>query len=60
MPWENWHVGMRSDITRTLDVGSYPTYILVDEHGEILARAQQLPDEFVARIEEAVGRSPEP
>ncbi len=59
MPWENWHVGMRSDITRTLDVGSYPTYILVDEHGEILARAQQLPDEFVALIEEAVERSPE-
>ena len=54
MPWSNWHVGMRSDITRTLDVGSYPTYILIDEQGEILERTNHLPEEFVALVEETV------
>ena len=59
MPWSSWHVGMRSDITRTLDVGSYPTYILIDEHGEILARMNHLPDQFVTLVEETVGGGPE-
>lgn len=59
MPWANWHVGMRSEITRTLSIGSYPTYILIDEHGEILDRTNHLPDDFVTLIEEAVGRSPD-
>ncbi len=59
MPWSSWHVGMRSDITRTLHVGSYPTYILIDEQGEILARTNHLPEEFVGLIEETVGGGPE-
>lgn len=59
MPWSNWHVGMRSDITRTLQVDSYPTYVLIDEHGEILARRNHLPDDFLKLIEDAVGRSAE-
>ena len=54
MPWANWHVGMTSEITRTLGVGSYPTYILIDEHGEILDRTNHLPDEFVALVEQTV------
>ena len=58
MPWENWHVGMTSEITRMLSVGSYPTYILMDEHGEILGRANHLPDDFVTLIEEAVEQVP--
>ena len=58
MPWENWHVGMTSEITRTLSVGSYPTYILMDEHGEILGRTNHLPDDFVTLIEEAVEQVP--
>ncbi len=56
MPWANWHVGMASEIARTLNVGSYPTYVLIDEHGEILERTNHLPDDFVTLIEEAVGR----
>lgn len=59
MPWANWHIGMTSEITRALNVVSYPTYILVDESGEILDRTNHLPDEFVTLIEEAVGRSAE-
>lgn len=59
MPWANWHVGTTSEITRALNVVSYPTYILVDEHGEILDRTNHLPDDFVALIEETVGRGVE-
>ena len=59
MPWENWHVGMTSEITRALNVLSYPTYILIDEHGEILARMNHLPDQFVTLIEETVEGAPE-
>ncbi|MCY3932892.1 MAG: TlpA disulfide reductase family protein [Acidobacteria bacterium] len=59
MPWSNWHVGMRSDVTRTLNVNSYPTYILLDEQGEIVAISQQLPEDFVALIEATVGGAPE-
>ena len=38
MPWTNWHAGMESDIGRLLRVQGYPTYVLVDEQGTILAR----------------------
>ncbi len=58
MPWANWHVGMTSEITRILNVYSYPTYILLDENGGVLARTNHLPDEFAARVKEAVGRGP--
>ncbi len=58
MPWSNWHVGTGSEVTRTLDVSSYPTYILIDEHGEILARTGGLKDDFLSMIEEAVEQVP--
>ena len=58
MPWSNWHVGRGSEVTSTLDVSSYPTYILLDEQGEILARTGGLDEEFLAMIEEAVEDSP--
>ena len=58
MPWANWHVAMESEVTRVLDVNAYPTYVLVDEQGEILARTNGLPDEFLAMVEEAVEPGP--
>ena len=58
MPFANWHVGMESEVTRVLDVNAYPTYVLVDEQGEILARTNGLPDEFLAMVEEAVEPGP--
>ena len=58
MPWSNWHVGTGSEVTQTLDVGSYPTYILIDEHGEILARTGGLKEDFLSMIEEAVEQAP--
>lgn len=59
MPWANWHVGMMSDIVRALHVGSYPTYVLIDEEGEILARTNHLPEDFLALVRETVGGDPE-
>ena len=55
MPWANWHVGMTSELTSVLDVSAFPTYILLDEQGRILARTSGLPDDFLALIEETVG-----
>ena len=37
MPWRNWHVGTGSDLERVLGVQGFPTYILADEEGTILA-----------------------
>ena len=55
MPWANWHVGMTSELTSVLDVSAFPTYILLDEQGRILARTSGLPDDFLALIEETAG-----
>jgi len=58
MPFVNWYVGQRSDIVRALNVNSYPTYILLGDQGEILARAHSLRDDFVALLNEAVANGP--
>ena len=36
MPWDNWHVGLFSDLERILDVRGFPTYVLADENGTVL------------------------
>ncbi len=59
MPWANWHVGMESEVTRVLDVNSYPTYILVGREREILARAGSLDGEFLSLIEKEVEGGPQ-
>lgn len=38
MPWTNWHVGPENDVLRLLSIHGYPTYVLVDADGRILAR----------------------
>lgn len=37
MPWPNWHAGLQSDVERRLAVRAFPTYLLADEEGVILA-----------------------
>lgn len=38
MPWTNWHAGEGSEIAWLLQIEEFPTYVLVDEHGKIVAR----------------------
>ena len=54
MPFSHWYVGTRSDVTRVLSVDSFPTYILLDEQGEIVARTNSLGDNFISLVEETV------
>ena len=54
MPFAHWYVGMQSDVTRILSVNSYPTYILLDEQGEIVARTNSLRDDFISLVKETV------
>ena len=55
MPWTNWHVGIESDITRAWAVRGFPTYVLVDDHGVILARGNGIDGPFfLSRLNEAV------
>lgn len=59
MPFAHWHVGVQSDAAQRLDADSYPTYILLDEQGEILARTNHFGDELVSLIEETVAGAAE-
>ena len=55
MPWTNWHVGIESDITRAWAVRGFPTYVLVDDQGVILARGNGIDGPFfLSRLNEAV------
>lgn len=54
MPWTNWHAGKESDLGRLLRIRGYPTYVLVDESGKILARFKGLMAPFNTLIEKAV------
>ena len=57
MPWTNWHAGIDSDIERAWDVRGFPTYVLVDEQGLILARTSGF-DDSVHRTRQGRGRGP--
>ena len=46
MPWANWHVGPKADLLTTWQVRGYPTYILVDHDGTIIARQHDLNEDF--------------
>lgn len=50
MPWTNWHVGDDSELAQAWEVRAFPTYILVDGDGTILARTNSLSPRFVAFI----------
>ena len=54
MPWTNWHAGEGSDFGRLLRIRGFPTYLLVDEHGKILARLPSLIPPVTSLIEKAV------
>ena len=54
MPWANWHIGPNSEILKTWVVRGYPTYLLVDADGTVLARTHDLNDDLAALIERTV------
>ncbi len=54
MPWTNWHLGEESDLERLLRIRGYPTYVLADEDGRILARTNGLVPPFTSLVEKAV------
>ena len=54
MPWPNWYVGEGSELARAWDVRVFPTYILANEEGTILARTSQL-DTILSAVDDAIG-----
>lgn len=54
MPWANWHIGPKSDVLKTWQVRGYPTYILVDQKGMIVARQHDMNEDFRALIKDTV------
>lgn len=52
IPWTVWHAGPEGGLAQLLRISFFPTYILVDERGEILARGNVL-EEFEPLIAEA-------
>ena len=56
MPWTNWHAGRAGDIVRNWFVSAFPTYVLIDGQGRILARGR-LDEQFEALLREAVESS---
>ena len=53
MPWANWHVGDDGELLRAWGVRAYPTYILVDGDGVILARANKLRQPLLEAVRDA-------
>ena len=54
MPWPNWHVGATSEIAHAWRIRAYPTYMLANEDGAILARTSDL-GAVLAAVDEAMG-----
>jgi len=52
MDWANWHVGPQGELLQTWAVRGYPTYILVDHAGTIVARQHDLNKDFMALIKD--------
>ncbi|MDE0421283.1 MAG: TlpA disulfide reductase family protein [Gammaproteobacteria bacterium] len=57
MPWAQWHVGNKSELIGSWQIRAYPTYMVIDAQGEILARGLGLA-ESRSLIEEALGDLP--
>ena len=53
MPWPNWYIGRGSEIERSWDVRVFPTYVLANEDGVILARTSSL-EEVLSLVEEVL------
>lgn len=54
MPWSNWHVDIDGDLVNSWQVRGFPTYVVLDKEGLVLARAYGLDEEFTSLIKKAV------
>lgn len=56
MPWVNWHAGLGGG----WGIRRFPTYVLIDEHGLVLDRTNDLTGSLVSTLREAVEGATEP
>lgn len=54
MPWPNWHAGLDSDLLEAWRVRDFPTYLLLDRSGAIIARTNVFGDELLAALDQAL------
>ena len=54
LPWDHWHIGASSDVHLEWNIRGYPTYMLIDQEGTLLARGYSLTDEMIDLIEQNV------
>ena len=52
LPWDHWHIGATSETHQKWNIRGYPTYMLVDQDGTLLARGHSLTDEMIQQIEQ--------
>ena len=58
MPWSNWHVGLTSEVAQAWNIRAFPTYILVDGQGTILAHTNRLDEWLIELAKESVAVPP--
>ena len=52
LPWDHWHIGASSETHRDWNIRGYPTYMLIDKDGTLLARGYSLTEEMIQQIEQ--------
>ena len=57
MPWTNWHIGPKGEIIKKWAIRGYPTYILLDENGVVLAKTHDLDEQLISLVNGAVCES---
>jgi thiol-disulfide isomerase/thioredoxin len=61
MPWANWYAGPgRDSIARAWGIRGFPTYVLVNDQGLVLARTLVFTPWLVSTLKRAVEAAPEP
>ena len=52
LPWNHWHIGAGGEVHKEWNIRGYPTYMLIDRDGTLLARGHGLTDEMITLIEQ--------
>lgn len=54
MPWDHWFIGPSGDVHNEWNIRGYPTYMLIDKEGNLLARGHGLTDAMIQQIAERI------